>query len=138
MSSKRIFSALFVVGLFCFSVYAQEGSISGTVTNGLTGGSLYGALVTCVRTTGGIIDSILTDSAGSYGFDSLETSGGGGVRYDVTASMAGFVSESQEVRLTSNSPNETADFDLVVLSTGITPSAGIKRLSLQVGARLNK
>ena len=112
MSSKRIFSALFVVGLFCFSVYAQEGSISGTVTNGLTGGSLYGALVTCVRTTGGIIDSILTDSAGSYGFDSLETSGGGGVRYDVTASMAGFVSESQEVRLTSNSPNETADFDL--------------------------
>lgn len=42
------------------------------------------------------------------------------------------------VTYSNNGADETADFDLVVLSTGIAPSAGIKRLSRQVGARLNK
>jgi len=113
MSYKKIFSTILVACLFCFSVYAQEGSISGTVTNALSGGPLNGALVTCVQTSGGIIDSLLTDSAGSYEFDSLETSILG-TRYNVTASKAGFLSESQEVRLSNGSPNQTADFDLGV------------------------
>ncbi len=114
MSCKRIFSALFVACLFCFSVHAQEGSISGAVTNALSGVFIPGALVTCVRTGGGPIDSMLTDTGGSYGFDSLEVSGGSGVRYEVTASMDGFISDNQEVRLTAASPNETADFALGV------------------------
>ena len=114
MSCKKLFSALFVVSLFCFSVHAQEGSISGAVTNALSGVFIPGALVTCVRTGGGTIDSMLTDTGGSYGFDSLEISGGGGTRYEVTASMAGFVTESQEIRLTNASPNETADFALAI------------------------
>ena len=42
------------------------------------------------------------------------------------------------INYSKNGTVETADFDLVVLSTGITPTAGIKRLSRQVGARLNK
>ena len=42
------------------------------------------------------------------------------------------------IKYSKNGADETADFDLVVLSTGITSSAGIKRLSRQVGARLNK
>jgi len=42
------------------------------------------------------------------------------------------------IKYSNNSTDETADFDLVVLSTGMASSAGIKRLSRQVGARLNK
>ncbi|UCE07441.1 MAG: FAD-dependent oxidoreductase, partial [bacterium] len=42
------------------------------------------------------------------------------------------------INYSKNGTVETADFDLVILSTGITPSTDIKRLSRQVGARLNK
>jgi len=42
------------------------------------------------------------------------------------------------VKFTNNETEDTADFDMVVLSTGIVPTTGIKRLSRQVGARLNK
>ena len=42
------------------------------------------------------------------------------------------------VKFVRNGSEETAEFDLVVLSTGIMPAAGIKRLSRQFGVRLNK
>jgi heterodisulfide reductase subunit A-like polyferredoxin len=45
---------------------------------------------------------------------------------------------SLTIKYSNNGKEETADFDLVILSTGITPSTDIKRLSRQVGARLNK
>ncbi len=47
-------------------------------------------------------------------------------------------SSSLTIRYLKNGTEESTTFDLVVLSTGITPSVGIKRLSRQVGARLNK
>ncbi|HEX9970866.1 MAG TPA: FAD-dependent oxidoreductase [bacterium] len=46
--------------------------------------------------------------------------------------------DSLVLKFSQNGKEEIAEFDLVVLSTGINPSAGIKRLSRQVGARLNK
>ncbi len=42
------------------------------------------------------------------------------------------------VKFARNDSEETGKFDLVVLSTGIVPTAGIKRLSRQFGVRLNK
>lgn len=42
------------------------------------------------------------------------------------------------VKFSRNGTEDSSDFDLVVLSTGIVPTDGIKRLSRQVGARLNK
>ncbi len=42
------------------------------------------------------------------------------------------------IKFSKNGSEETSDFDLVVLSTGISSTAGFKRLSHQVGARLNK
>lgn len=46
--------------------------------------------------------------------------------------------DSLVVKSSHNGKEEAAEFDLVVLSTGINPTVGIKRLSRQVGARLNK
>jgi heterodisulfide reductase subunit A len=42
------------------------------------------------------------------------------------------------IKFSKNGLEATADFDIVVLSTGISSTAGFKRLSRQVGARLNK
>lgn len=42
------------------------------------------------------------------------------------------------VKFARNDSEETGEYDLVVLSTGIVPTAGIKRLSRQFGVRLNK
>ncbi len=42
------------------------------------------------------------------------------------------------IKFSKNDLEATADFDLVVLSTGISSTVGFKRLSRQVGARLNK
>lgn len=46
--------------------------------------------------------------------------------------------DSLALKYVQNGNEETAGFDLVVLSTGMNPTAGLKRLSRQVGARLNK
>ncbi|MCI0495356.1 FAD-dependent oxidoreductase [candidate division KSB1 bacterium] len=47
-------------------------------------------------------------------------------------------SDSLVLKYSQNGKEEIAEFDLVVLSTGINPSVGLKRLSRQVGSRLNK
>lgn len=64
-----------------------------------------------------------------------------GIKF-VQAKISQVMENSENTNLTikysKNGAEENADFDLVVLSTGIASSAGIKRLSRQIGARSNK
>lgn len=46
--------------------------------------------------------------------------------------------DSLVLKYSKNGKEETAEFDLIVLATGLSSSVGMKRLSRHVGARLNK
>lgn len=111
MRLQKILNPLFIVLVFYVSGRAQEGTIYGIVNNSLSNTPIKNALVTCRRSGSENMDSIYTDSTGNYRFDSLEIPGAS-VRYTVTASMIGYVPDSQEVRLSNNSPLDTASFNL--------------------------
>jgi len=60
------------------------------------------------------------------------------IQADVNQVIEESDSDNLTIKYSKNGTEKTLDFDLVVLSAGIVPTAGIKRLSRQVGARLNK
>ncbi len=112
MSYKKIVCILFVVGIFWVSGQAQEGAIYGTVYYYLDSIPLPDVKVIIRNSGGGFTDSLITESDGKYVFDSLEIQGSNEI-YDVIASHVHYQSDTQSVRLTNNSPVDTADFTLV-------------------------
>jgi len=101
------------------------GSISGTVRKAADSTVLAGAKLYLRRTstTSTILDSTVSDSAGGYGFDSLQA---GTPNYFVTAAMAGFATTSASNIVVNNGANAVAN---VYLATLGKITARVRKLS---------
>ena len=105
-------------------------TLSGTVRDG-SGAVLPGVTVTLTKATSEVVDRTVTDAAGRYSFANLDA----GSAYRVTATLAGFLSASADVR--SEGVTLQRDFTMAVgaLAETIAVSGAAPILDAQSNAR---
>ncbi len=108
-----------------FPLTPLPGSISGRVTDAVTGAPTSGATVS--YTTGGITTTATTDATGSYSLSSVPPGS-----YSVTAAATGYNSQSQTVLVSSNTA-ANQNFSLAPLPGSISGRLTDNLTSMPVG-----
>ena len=124
----RPFATLLIIAALAVPAFAQEqrGSIEGVVRDA-SGAVLPGSTVEAKAPTG-VVLSTTADANGVYRFPSLAPG-----NYDVTASLAGFVSKTVEVVRVSLGQIKKVDFGLPV--AGVTETVQVTAVSPLIDVR---
>ena len=126
---RMLFALLPVIFIVAVALPAFTADLSGTVTASTNGAPVFEARVT-LRGPGGVQLTTSTDARGAYRFTGLDSS----LRYTLEVEAKGFTPFSQDVRISSASPNTDIQLTLITHHESVVVKGSGEVISLESSA----